>query len=256
MRLRQIAFAARELAPAEDALLYVLGLETGFRDPGVGKFGLHNAVIPVGGNFLEIVAPVQEGTTAGRFLDRRDGDAGYMVILQNEDAMPLRERAEKLGIRIVWRHDNAGECASHFHPVDVGGVILSVDSFPQAQDLMVENAFWRWAGPEWESHVGRDVIAAMTGVELVNADPAKQAADWSSLLGLPALAKDDGFDIAMSDGGVIRFRPTLPGQLPGIRALDFRPADKAECLRRAAERGLLCGGDWFELMQVRCNLVD
>ena len=33
-------------------------------------------------NFLEIVAPVKNNTAAGRYLDRRKGDGGYMVICQ------------------------------------------------------------------------------------------------------------------------------------------------------------------------------
>lgn len=255
MRLRQIAFAARELAPAEEALLDILGLETGFRDPGVGEFGLHNAVIPVGGNFLEIVAPTEENTAAGRFLDRRGGDAGYMVILHTADAQPARTRAEKLGIRAVWHHDHADATATHFHPVDVGGVILSVDSFTDAPDPAEEYAFWKWAGPDWLAYVRGGITAEMTGVELTNPDPARQAANWSSLLSFPAVTVDDGFDLPLIDDSVIRFRETAKGESAGIRAIDFRMNNRAEALKRAAARNLPCGDDWFELMQVRFNLA-
>ena len=37
--------------------------EVAFNDPGVGHFGLENAVIPIGRDFLEVVSPVQENTT-------------------------------------------------------------------------------------------------------------------------------------------------------------------------------------------------
>ena len=40
----------------------------------VCHFGLGNAVIPIGKDFLEVVSPVQEDTTAGRFIDKRNGD--------------------------------------------------------------------------------------------------------------------------------------------------------------------------------------
>ena len=33
------------------------------RDPDVGQFGLHNALMPFGTSFVEVVAPIVEGTT-------------------------------------------------------------------------------------------------------------------------------------------------------------------------------------------------
>ncbi|HTI54640.1 MAG TPA: hypothetical protein VMC04_10435, partial [Verrucomicrobiae bacterium] len=71
LRMRQICLVARSLAPVVDEIRSVLGLEVCHRDPGVGKFGLENALFPVGDSYLEVVAPVRDGTTAGRYLDRR-----------------------------------------------------------------------------------------------------------------------------------------------------------------------------------------
>ena len=78
LRLRQIALVARELAPIEKDLIDVLGIEVCFRDPGVAHFGLENALFPIGNQLLEVVAPVQENTAGGRYLERRGGDGGYM----------------------------------------------------------------------------------------------------------------------------------------------------------------------------------
>ena len=75
MRLRQVALVAREIEPAVEALRSVLGLGDPFRDPGVAEFGLRNAVMPLGDDFLEVVSPVQPGTSAGRWLERH-GDLG------------------------------------------------------------------------------------------------------------------------------------------------------------------------------------
>ena len=76
MRLRQIAFVAKDLKATTEELCDVLGIEVAYRDPGVGKWGLENIVAPIGGAFLEIVAPKEEGTSAGRYLARRHGDGG------------------------------------------------------------------------------------------------------------------------------------------------------------------------------------
>ena len=92
LRMRQICLVARHLAPVVDEFRAVLGLEVCHRDAGVGKYGLENALFPIGHKFLEVVAPLREGTTAGRYLDRRGGDGGYMVITQCDDHAPRRRR--------------------------------------------------------------------------------------------------------------------------------------------------------------------
>ena len=61
MRLRQIALAAHDLDAATDLLCDVLGIEIGFRDPGVAEIGLVNAVMPVGSDFLQVVSPPHPG---------------------------------------------------------------------------------------------------------------------------------------------------------------------------------------------------
>ena len=75
LRLRQIALVAERLAPVEAELIDVLGIEVCFRDPGVGHFGLENALFPIGNQLLEGVAPTQEQTAGGRYLERRGGDS-------------------------------------------------------------------------------------------------------------------------------------------------------------------------------------
>ena len=71
MRLRQIAFVAKELQPIADHLGAVFGLKVGFRDPAVEFFGLHNVVMPVGGEFLEVVAPFRDDASGARYLARQ-----------------------------------------------------------------------------------------------------------------------------------------------------------------------------------------
>ena len=105
IRMRQICLVARRLEPVVEQLQSVLELPVCHRDPGVGKYGLENALFPVGDGFLEVVAPVREGTTAGRYLERRGGDGGYMVILQCDDLDAARERVKSEGVRIVDQFD-------------------------------------------------------------------------------------------------------------------------------------------------------
>src|SRR5262249_54981134 len=100
LRMRQICLVAADLERAEADLTGVFGLEVCYRDPGVGAFGLHNFLLPIGNSFLEVVAPTREGTAGGRYLERRGGDGGYMVIMQCGDVQAARKRAHDLGVRL------------------------------------------------------------------------------------------------------------------------------------------------------------
>ena len=126
MRLRQIALVAAELEPVVEALRETFGLGEPFPDPGIDTFGLCNAVFPIGSTFLEVVSPTRPGTTAGRLLERRGGDGGYMVIVQSDSLAVDRERVGALGVRIVWETKLDDAETIHLHPRDVGGAILSI----------------------------------------------------------------------------------------------------------------------------------
>src|SRR2546421_6049153 len=75
-RLRQVALVARDCAQVAGELRRAFGWPAPFDDPGVGQFGLTNAVFAVGDTFVEVVAPAQPDTTADRYLTRRGGDGG------------------------------------------------------------------------------------------------------------------------------------------------------------------------------------
>ena len=74
MRLRQIALVAKDMAPVQSALFDMLGVDSAYIAEAIKRFGLQNIVITVGDTFLEVVSPIEEGTTAGRLLQRRGGD--------------------------------------------------------------------------------------------------------------------------------------------------------------------------------------
>ena len=62
MRLRQIALMTDDLEKTTSQLTDLLEAEVCFRDPGVALFGLRNVLIPLGSDFLEVLAPEKEDT--------------------------------------------------------------------------------------------------------------------------------------------------------------------------------------------------
>ena len=120
---------AAELEPVAVQLRAELGLGEPFRDPGVGEFGLTNAVFALGDCFLEVVSPERPDTAAGRYLARH-GAGGYMTIFDLEDLEGARSRVEQLGIRVVWQVDLPDISGTHLHPADMRGAIVSLDQSP------------------------------------------------------------------------------------------------------------------------------
>jgi hypothetical protein len=237
MRLRQIALVAAELRSVEEAIAAELGLEVCYRDPGLAAFGLRHGLYPIGDHILEVVVPKQPGTTAERFLERRGGDGGYMVLVQTDDLDAERARVTAAGFRIV--HDGGvvqpttppGESAAtihgiHLHPKDVGGAILSIDQADPPSS-------WGWAGYDWAYHSRTDVVSDLVAIDIQAADPAELSKRWGLALDRSVSADHE---IALDDA-VIRFVVDDDGRGDGLAAADLVATDRG----RAGEAVELCG---------------
>lgn len=236
LHIRQIALVARDLEPAVQSLRARLGIDISHRDPGVAFFGLHNAVMPVGSTFLEVVSPIGEGTSAGRLLERRGGDGGYMIMLQTDSLERDRARFARLGTREVFRVAEEDICEVHLHPKDVGGAIVSFSEPTPAEA-------WRWAGPGWREHVRTATVTGISAAELQDPDPAGLAERWSRVLDRPVRPVGDGaFEIALDRDSYLRFVPDSDGRGSGLGGFDVRAAS-----------GVARGA--FELVGVRVRLV-
>jgi hypothetical protein len=247
MRIRQIVFAARELAPTSATLSRLLALDPPYADPGVAKFGLHNAVYVFGDQFIEIVAPTQEGTTAGRLIERR-GDCGYMLILQTDDFEREVARFDRLGVRRVWAADLPDIRATHLHPKDIGGAIVSIDQ-------PVPPPSWRWGGPDWQVQAGREGAQRVVGVTVGADDPPAMAVRWAEVLGLPA-PQLHGADWRLAlDGGAVDF-VAADARGEGIVGYALAVANRAAVLARSRELGLSGDGDTLTLMGTRIELSE
>jgi hypothetical protein len=249
--LRQIALVAQDRDRVVEDLRAVLGLEIGHVDPGVGQFGLHNAILPVGGQFLEIVAPVREGTTAGRYLERRGGDGGYMVILQCSDHAPVKRRAAELGLRKVLEFDEREYSCLQLHPRDTGGSFLEVDH--QANSTPPDGAWWP-AGKHWQDAVRTERASGIAAAELQAPDPEKLAARWGEILETP-VAVQGGVPTLALGNATLRFVRDADGRGEGLGGIDVTATDRAAALSAARERGLLGPGGALALGGLRVRLV-
>lgn len=257
MELRQVALVATNLQTTLACLTKTLGLGDAFSDPGVGVFGLENGVMPFGRHFLEVVSPKKEGTTAGRLLEKRGGDGGYMAIFQVSDLESERKRlVEREAFSIVWETDLGDAATIHLHPREVGAAILSLDWMDPAEA-------WRWGGPDWQKHPGEGLVTGFNGIRVDASNPAEIAGRWARVLGKPV---ENSLDGAMRIRLGTNTRDTnqevtfaaAGTRGDGISGLSFFTTDREAILERAQEEKLEVARDGrgFSAAGVRIELVD
>lgn len=213
-RLRQVALVAGDCGATARQLQEAFDWPPPFHDPGVGRFGLTNAVFAAGDTFVEVVAPVQPGTTAGRYLERRGGDSGYMAIFQVPDLPQARRRVAAAGIRVVWTADLGDIAGTHLHPKDVPGAIVSLDWADPPES-------WRWAGPEWTGRAPSHADGGVSGLTIEVTDPAGAAARWAEALGLTGTHDGGSTIVRLAQAGQdLRFVPAA-GRGEGITEVRF-----------------------------------
>jgi hypothetical protein len=257
LRLRQIALVAEKLEPVLDDLRSVLGLEVCYRDPGVERFGLENALLPVGNQFLEVVAPIRPDTAGGRYLERRRGDGGYMVITQCDDHAPRRKRVEDLGIRIVNQFETGHFRNMQLHPKDTGGSFFEIDQQLGADGWTADGPWEPAGGGGWKSAQRLDRVSAIVAAEIQSPDPAATAARWSEIAEIPLRrgAGGSGAHVLPLDDAELRFVPARDGRGEGLGGIDLRSVDRRAVLDAARRRGLDQGENQVHVCGMRMTLV-
>lgn len=252
IRLRQIALVARDLDQVTEDLRAILGLEVGFRDPGVKVFGLRNALFPVGSQFIEVVSPIKEGTAGGRYLERRGGDGGYMVITQCDDHAPRKKRVAELEIRKVLESDEPEYHIMQLHPRDTGGSFLEIDY--QAGDLSPDGP-WMPAGRDWKKAVRTHVVRAIAAAEIQSPDPAGLASRWSDIVEIPVTRDEKGNPALMMENATVRFVRDEDGRGEGLGGLDLVAVDRKAMYENAEKRGKRVSDDIVMICGMRMRAV-
>jgi hypothetical protein len=246
LRLRQIALVAHKLEPVLKRLTNVLGIEVCYRDPGIARHGLENALLPIGPVFIEVVAPVQPNTTAERYLDRRKGDGGYMFIVDCDNVGERREHMKGMGIRIVAENKKDGAApveSFQLHPKDTGGAILSIGTHGSGENLM---GGYHWSGPDWQKYVRTEPVSAVLGADIQADDPVALAKRWSAIFGRP-VTEHEGAPALKLDLGFARFVPNTDERGEGLSAVHLKTTDRPRILAAARAEGVPAMADTVEI---------
>ncbi|WP_051062333.1 VOC family protein [Ilumatobacter nonamiensis] len=229
IRLRQVALVAHDLDQVVGDLHGAFGLEVAFHDPGVATFGLRNAVLPVGHQFIEVVSPTTGGTAGGRQLERLGGDGGYMVICHTDDQASVRDRLGPLGVRTAFEHEDHGYLIMQLHPADTGGSFLEIDFQPGGED---PDGPWTPAGADWQRARRTDIVDGIAGVVVQCRDPEATAARWSAITGCELVG-----GVLQFDNATVEFRE---GPVDALVAVTLTATDPVAL----GQQHTICGVDF------------
>jgi hypothetical protein len=190
--------------------------------------------MPFGTSFVEVVAPLREGTAAGRYLERRKGDGGYMVILDSESRPRWRTHVDSIGVRIAAPLAIGDYEGMQLHPRDTGGALLEINSTRNGADL--QGPYWP-AGPHWQDAVSNTRVRGIAGAVLQADDPAALATRWSRILQRPVERGDRDWRLQL-DNATLRFVAPLDDRGEGLTGIELYVRDAAAIHSAAASRGL------------------
>lgn len=247
MWLRQVALVAKERDPIRHELFELLGLNSDYDDEGVSAFGLHNSVMAIGNTFLEIVAPIQEATSAGRLLERMGSDGGYMILVQTDDIDFYRAHTERLGVRKIWETDSDDVKAFHLHPKDLGATIVSID-------WMAPEDEWEWAGKGWQTRRSKHVDG-ITAVDVQCHDQLATARRWADVLNQPVMLEGNTHVMRLRDGKV-NFVEALDDKGEGVCGIEFSVTNWDAIRSKAEMFGLTWKENEIVVAGTRFRFVD
>lgn len=249
LRLRQICLVAPHLAPVISDISAIMGLNVCYRDGNVAKYGLENALLPVDTILLEVVAPFQPGTAAGRFLDKTGGRGGYMAIFCCDDPDARGRHANGIGVRTANVITHAPYHGVQLHPRDCRAAFIELNHTEGSDDVLGP---YPPAGPDWQKSIRKDVTLALTEVTMESPDPQGLAEHWGRILQLPVGKSASGETELKLPNASFRF---VNGASDLMSGLTFRVADVAKVRDAARAKGCKVEGDAFDLCGVTFKLV-
>jgi hypothetical protein len=249
MRLRQICLVAPRLEPLISDIADIMGLEVCYRDGNVAKYGLENALLPVDTILLEVVAPFQPGTAAGRFIEKTGGRGGYMAIFCCDDPDERGAHAKAMGVRTANVIDHSPYHGVQLHPRDCRAAFIEFNHTAGSDDVLGP---YPPAGPDWSKSIRKDVTQALVGVEMQSPEPRALAEHWGKIIGVAVVTAGDGAPELKLPNCSFRF---VKGVTEIMSGLTFRVRDVAAVSNAARAKGYAIAGDAFLLGGVIFNLA-
>ena len=127
INLDHVGIAVRNLDEALAAYKERYGVEPLHREV-VEAQGVEEAMLPVGGSFVQLLAPLSSDTTVGRFIER-NGEGMHHVAFAVADIDAALEHLAAEGARLidpVARRGSRNSRIAFVHPKDLTGTLIEL----------------------------------------------------------------------------------------------------------------------------------
>ena len=249
LRLRQICLVAPQIEPVVSDIADIMKLNVCYRDSNVAKYGLENALLPVDTILLEVVAPFQPGTAAGRFIEKTSGRGGYMAIFCCDDPDERGRHAAKMGVRTANVIDHSPYHGVQLHPRDCHAAFIEFNHTAGSDNILGP---YPPAGPDWQQSIRKDATQALIGVEMESPYPEGLAEHWGTIIGIPVSKDQSGEPELVLPNATFRF---VKGASDIMSGLTFKVSNVGEICEAANAKGHAITGDSFSLGGVTFRLV-
>ena len=131
LNLDHVGIAVRDLDTALDGYRLRYRVEPLYRET-VESQGVDEAMIPVGGSYLQLLQPLAPDTPVGRFLDRNGEGLHHIAFVVASIDVALEHLASS-GARLVderARSGSRGTRIAFVHPGDLAGTLIELVELP------------------------------------------------------------------------------------------------------------------------------
>ena len=127
LNLDHVAIAVRDLDAALAAYKERYLVDPVYREV-VEQQGVEEAMIPVGGSFVQLLQPLGADTPVGKFLDRH-GEGLHHVAYAVTDIVSALSHLKETGARLIDDQPRAGGRGARIafvHPADLAGTLVEL----------------------------------------------------------------------------------------------------------------------------------
>jgi methylmalonyl-CoA/ethylmalonyl-CoA epimerase len=131
LNLDHVGIAVSDLDAALAGYRDRYGVEPLYREV-VEAQGVEEAMIPVGGSFVQLLQPLGDDTPVGRFLEKR-GEGLHHVAFMVASIETALEHMREQGARLIDENPRPGGRGARIafvHPSDLGGTLIELVELP------------------------------------------------------------------------------------------------------------------------------
>ncbi len=126
-RIDHVGFAVPDLDEAKAFYAAAFGLEVVHEEVNEEQ-GVREAMLGVGGSYIQLLAPLTPESTIAKFLDR-SGPGIQQIAFGVDDVVATADALRAAGVRVLYdqpKIGTAGSLVNFAHPKDCGGVLIEL----------------------------------------------------------------------------------------------------------------------------------